>query len=87
MTLATIGLAVWGMTILWMIVDRRTAPSLETAFLFSSLFSLPGWILGLLTIRAKRSWFFFALVPIAFNTMLLVMPWLLIWLREHRAPG
>jgi hypothetical protein len=87
MTLATAGLAVWGLTILWMFFHRRTAPSLETAFLVSSLFSLPGWVLGLLTIRAKRSWFFFALVPIAFNTMLLVMPWLLIWLREHRAPG
>ena len=84
MTLATAGMGIWAATVVWMIVDRRSAPSLETAFLVSSLFSLPGWILGLLTLRAKRSWLAFALVPIALNTMLLVMPWLLIFLREHR---
>jgi hypothetical protein len=85
MTLATMGLAVWGAIVVWMRLDRAGAPSLETAFLASSCFSLPGWILGVLTVRAKRSWLLFALVPIAFNTMLLVLPWLLIWLREHRA--
>ncbi|HTF87108.1 MAG TPA: hypothetical protein VK843_01780 [Planctomycetota bacterium] len=84
-TLATAGLAVWGATVVWMRADRPSAPSLEMAYLLSSLFSLPGWILGLLTIRAKRSWLWFAMVPIAFNTMLLVLPWILIWLREHRA--
>lgn len=87
MILATAGLAVWGATVVWMRADRASAPSLETAFLVSSLFSLPGWILGMLTIRAKRSWFLFALVPIAFNTMLLALPWILIWLREHRGAG
>lgn len=85
MTLATASLAIWGATVVWMRADRHSAPSLELAFLVSSLFSLPGLLLGLLTIRAKRSWLWFAMVPIAFNTMLLVLPWLLIWLREHRA--
>ena len=84
MCLATAGFAVWGATVVWMRADRSSAPSLETAFLVSSLFTMPGVILGLLTMRAKRSWMLFALVPIAFNTMLLVLPWLLIWLREHR---
>lgn len=84
MTLATLGLCVWAATVVWMIADRGGAPSLEAALLVSSAFSIPGWILGLLTVRAKRSWLAFALVPIAFNTMLLVLPWLLIWLREHR---
>jgi hypothetical protein len=85
MTLATVAFGVWGVTVVWMRADRSSAPSLELAYLLSSLFSLPGWILGMLTLRAKRSWIFFALVPIAFNTMLLVLPWILIWLREHRA--
>ena len=84
MCLATAGLAVWGATLVWMRLDRPSAPSLETAFLVSSLCSLPGLILGLLTVRAKRSWLLFAFVPIAFNAMLLVLPWILIWLREHR---
>ncbi len=85
MTLATAGFAIWGATVVWMRAHRASAPSLEAAFLLSSLFSMPGLILGLLTLRAKRSWLLFALVPIAFNTMLLVLPWLLIWLREHRS--
>ena len=85
MTFATVAFAVWGVTVVWMRADRHSAPSLELAYLVSSLFSLPGVILGLLTLRAKRSWLWFALVPIAFNTMLLLLPWLLIWLREHRA--
>jgi hypothetical protein len=84
MTLATAGMSIWAATVVWMIADRPSAPSLESAFWVSSLFSLPGWILALLTLRAKRSWLFFALVPIALNTMLLVVPWLLIFLREHR---
>lgn len=84
MCLATAGLAVWGTTIVWMRLDRPSAPSLETAFLVSSLFSLPGVLLGLLTLRAKRSWLLFAFFPIAFNAMLLALPWVLIWLREHR---
>lgn len=85
MTLATAGMGIWAATVVWMILDRPSAPSLETAFWISGLFSLPGWILALLTLRAKRSWLFFALVPVALNTMLLVVPWLLIFLREHRA--
>jgi hypothetical protein len=87
MTLATLGFSIWGATIVWMRLDRASAPSLETAYLASTCFSLPGWILGLLTVRAKRSWLLFALVPIAFNTMLLALPWFLIWLREHKAGG
>ncbi len=83
MTLATAAFAVWGAVVVWMRIDRPSAPRLETAFLVSSCFSLPGWVLGLLTVRARRSWFLFALVPIALNTMLLLLPWLLIWLREH----
>lgn len=84
MCLATAGFAVWGAMVVWMRADRPSAPSLESAFLVSSLFTMPGVILGLLTMRAKRAWMLFALVPIAFNAMLLVLPWLLIWLREHR---
>ena len=87
MCLATAGFAVWGATLVWMRADRPSAPSLEAAFLVSSLFTIPGVILGLLTVRAKRSWILFALVPILFNSMLLVLPWMLIWLREHRPPA
>lgn len=82
-TLATLGFAVWGAIVVWMRIDRASAPSLESAFLASSCFTLPGLVLGVLTIRAKVSWLLFALVPIALNAMLLVLPWILIWLREH----
>ncbi|MFT5830222.1 MAG: hypothetical protein ACI9D0_000805 [Bacteroidia bacterium] len=47
--------------------------------------AVPGLLLALMTVRAKRSWLPFAAVAVFANASLLVMPWLLEGLV--RAPG
>jgi hypothetical protein len=79
MTLATLAMATWGVALIWSRLAPGSAPALATAFLVSSFFAVPGFLLGVLTIRAKLSWFLFALVPLAMNGMFLVLPWLYIW--------
>jgi hypothetical protein len=45
-------------------------------FAAACLFALPGFLLGLLTLRARRGWFLLALVPLFANGMLVALPWL-----------
>jgi hypothetical protein len=82
MSLATAAMVVWGLTLLMLRFAPEYAPPGRWAFWASSLFAVPGLALGLLTIRAKRSWFLVALVPIWANAMLLVLPWLALHLRS-----
>jgi hypothetical protein len=75
MSLATVAMAVWGVTlVLWRFAPGFGPPG-RAAWAFASLFALPGLALGLITVRAKRSWFLVALVPILANAMLLGLPW------------
>ena len=75
MTLATGAMGVWAVTLmLWKYAPDWALPG-RWAWALSGLFALPGLALGLLTVRAKRSWFLVALVPILANAMLLGLPW------------
>ena len=82
MTLATWGLGVWAV---WLALSRfwpDYAPDGRLAWAVSGLFALPGLSLALLTVRAKRTWMLFSMVPIFANSMILVLPWLALRLRD-----
>ena len=85
MTLATLALGVWGITVVWTRLAPDQAPSFTTSFLIASLFAWPGFLLGLLTVRARFSWLLFALVPVLANGMLIFLPWMAIKLGEGSA--
>ena len=89
MTLAALGWGVW-----WTgLVLARFAPWLAPDFLsgetlimvLSVACAVPGLLLALMTVRAKRSWLPFAAVAVFANASLLAMPWLLEGLQ--RGPG
>lgn len=75
MSLATLAMAVWGLTLMMWRFAPGSGPPGRLAWAVASLFALPGFALGLVTVRAKRSWFLVALVPILANAMLLGLPW------------
>jgi len=75
MSLATGAMAVWGVTLVLLDFAPTWAPSFRLAMVLSGLFAVPGLALALLTLRAKRSWFLVAMVPVIANGMALVLPW------------
>jgi hypothetical protein len=76
MTLATLAMAVWGATVVALEYVPERVPSFGVVFAAACLFALPGFLLGLLTLRARRGWFLLALVPLFANGMLVALPWL-----------
>jgi hypothetical protein len=83
MTLATLGAAVWAAAILWRHLAPGSFPGLRAALLASAAFTVPGAILALLTIRARFSWLLFACVPLFANSVMIVVPWLVLTLRAR----
>jgi hypothetical protein len=75
MSLATVAMAIWSVTLLLWRFAPGLGPPGRLSWALASLFALPGLALGLFTVRAKRSWFLVALVPILANGMLLLLPW------------
>jgi hypothetical protein len=82
MTLATMAMGVWGLTVVLLKVAPERAPTFGVVFALAALFALPGFLLGLLTVRAKRSWLMLAMVPLSANGMLIVLPWVVHKLRD-----
>lgn len=80
MTCATAALGVLGVFALL----RRQGIAVEStpwiAGMLSAVFSLPGLLLGLYTLRGKPAWFVYASMPIVANALLLALPWIL-WRR------
>jgi len=76
MMLATLGWGTW-----WCVLFvRRLAPEHEIPFVLPATISTTAALLGLgiavLTLRARRAWILFALVPLFANGSLLFVPWL-----------
>ena len=76
MTLATLGWATW-----WLcLIVRRFAPDwhvpLAVPSAISTALALFGFAIAVLTLRARRSWILFTLVPLFANSSLLFVPWL-----------
>ncbi len=82
MTLATGAMAVWGVTVVMMRFAPGSSPGFGVVFVLACLFAVPGFFMGLLTVRAKRAWLMLALVPLLANGMLIVLPWVVHRLRE-----
>ena len=83
MTLATFAMGVWGATVVMMRIAPERTPSFAVVFVLAGLFAVPGFLLGVLTLRAKRSWLMVALVPLFANGSLFLMPWLASGLLER----
>ena len=76
MMLATLGWGTW-----WCVLFvRHFAPGREIPFFVPATISTAAALLGLgiavLTLRARRAWILFALVPLFANGSLLFVPWL-----------
>ncbi len=76
MTLATLGWGTW-----WSVaLVHRIAPAwhlpLAVPVTISTVLALCGLLVAILTLRARRSWILFALVPLFANSSLLAVPWL-----------
>jgi hypothetical protein len=82
MTLATLAMGVWGIEVVWLKLHPESAPNLSSAFLVASLFAVPGFVLGVLTLRARLAWLVFAIVPLFANGMLLFLPWIMLRMRD-----
>ena len=82
MTLATLAGAVWGATVVAMELAPERVPGFWLVFAVAGLFSVPGFALGLLTLRAKRAWLLLAMVPLCANGMLIVLPWVVHGMRQ-----
>lgn len=81
MTLATLGAAVWGTTLLWTRADPESAPGLFATLMVSAAFTVPETILAFLSIRARLVWVLLAGIALAANGMMIVLPWIALRLR------
>jgi hypothetical protein len=76
MTLATLGWGTWWLCLL----ARRLAPDwhvpLAVPSVISTALALLGLAVAVLTLRGRRAWILFTLVPLFANSSLLFVPWL-----------
>ena len=76
MTLATLGWAVWWAALLLRRFWPDQAPGLVVTEWTAGAFAVPGFLLAFLSLRAQKSWFFFACVALFANGSLFLMPWI-----------
>ena len=77
MILATLGWAAWWLALCVVKVAPGSAEGVVlAATVVSGLCALPGLLIAALTVRARRTWMLFVLVPLFANGALLCMPWL-----------
>jgi hypothetical protein len=74
MTLATLGWGTWWVALFLHHVGVEIV--LDVPSVVSVVFALAGLGVALLTLRARRSWIVFTLVPLFANASLLLVPWL-----------
>lgn len=76
MVLATLGWGAWWCVLLL----HQLVPDLHIPLYVPAALSLaaavPGLLVAILTLRARRTWVLFALVPLFANGSLLLVPWL-----------
>ena len=76
MVLATLGWGTWWCVLLLRHLAPEVHFSLFVPVVVSTTLALAGLVLALLTLRARRAWILFTLVPIFANGSLLCVPWL-----------
>jgi len=83
MMFATLGWGTWWCVLLVHRLDPERPLALSLPATLSTVAALLGLLVALLTLRARRSWILFALVPLFANGSLLLVPWLA---EEWRGP-
>lgn len=74
MILATVGWGVWFVHALLGRLESDLQPSVEVTGVLGAAFGVPGLLLAVLTLRAKRSWVLFVSAPLFANACLLLAP-------------
>ena len=77
MSLATLGWGAWWLALIGVKIAPGSADVLAlVATVVSGLFALLGLLIAAATLRARRTWILFVLLPLFANASLLAMPWL-----------
>lgn len=76
MVLATLGWGSWWCVLFLHQLAPEVHVPLALPATLSTLAAVPGLLVAILTLRARRTWILFALVPLFANGSLLCMPWL-----------
>jgi hypothetical protein len=85
MCLASLAWGSWWITVFLMRYAPGAAPRLTTTEWFAGTFAAFGLLVALFTIRARRTWLLFTLVPLLANASLFLVPWLIETLRATRS--
>ena len=84
MCFASLGWGSWWVTVFLMRYFPGLAPDIATTGWFAGTFAAFGWLVAVFTIRARRTWLLFTLVPLLANASLFLVPWLVETLRSGR---
>lgn len=76
MTLASLGWGTWWVMLFLHRFAPAAAPGLTVPAVISTVFATLGLAAALLSLRARRAWLFFLMIPLLANSSLLLMPWL-----------
>ncbi len=85
MCFASMGWGSWWITVFLMRYFPGIAPGTATTGWFAGIFAAFGFAIAVFTIRARRTWLYFTLVPLFANASLFLVPWLVETLRAPRA--
>jgi hypothetical protein len=83
MMLATVGWGTWWLVLLVHRLAPERTLSLAVPAAISTTAAVLGLLIALFTLRARRAWILFALVPLFANGSLLFVPWLAQELAER----
>lgn len=84
MTLASLGWGTWWIVLLLHRLAPGAVPPQALVTALSIGFAVPGLLVAILTLRARRSWLLFVAIPMLANAALLVLPWMAAELWEPR---
>lgn len=76
MTLASLGWGTWWIVFFLHRLAPGLVPGIGIVAAISTGFAVTGLVVAILTLRARRSWLLFAMVPLLANAALLAFPWL-----------
>lgn len=74
MTLASAGWGTWWILLFLHRFAPGLTPGLGLPGFLSTVFALAGLLVALLTVRARRSWILFSMIPLLANVSLLFVP-------------
>jgi len=76
MTLASLGWGTWWLVFLLRRVAPEVSVGLAVPSAIATAFAVVGFVVAILTLRARRSWLLFVHIPLLANASLFFMPWM-----------